>query len=130
MSISALFEQVGAPLTNIRWSWGAVRQDGAIVLRVWQNETQRINGRTYIQLTHHQAFVGKEGDRGYQERLRHVEQIQDGAKCYLVMCEPMDVKEIPRHIKAFNERELFLAGEIVELAGDFWVPLAARELIH
>lgn len=130
MSISNLFERVGAPLTNIRWSWGAVRQDGAIVLRVWQNETQRFNGQTYIRLTHHQAFVGKEGDMGYQERLRHMAQIQAGAKCYMVMCEPRDTKEVPRVIKAFNERELFLAGEIVDLAGDLWAPLAARELIH
>ncbi len=130
MSISNLFERVGAPLANIRRSWGAVRKDGAVVLRVWQNETKRINGKTHIRLTHHQAFVGNEGDMGYQERLRHAAQIQAGAQCYMVMCEPRDTNEIPRVIKAFNERELFLAGEIVELAGDLWAPLAAREPIH
>ncbi len=37
MSITAMFENLGAPLANSRWSWGGVRQDGAVVLRVWQN---------------------------------------------------------------------------------------------
>lgn len=130
MCISELFQRVGAPLANIRRSWGGVRQDGAVVLRVWQNETRRIDGQTYIQLTHHQAFVGNEDDLGYRERLRHMAQIQAGAACYLVMCEPRSTYEVPRVIKAFNERELFRAGDLVEQDGDLWVPLASREPIH
>ena len=130
MCISELFQQVGAPLANIRWSWGGVRQDGAVVLRVWQNETRRIDGQTHIRLTHHQAFVGNEDDLGYRERLRHMSQIQAGAACYLVMCEPRSTNEVPRSIKAFNERALFHAGELIEQDGDFWVSLASREPIH
>ena len=130
MSITAMFENLGAPLANSRWSWGGVRQDGAVVLRVWQNETRRINGQTHIQLTHHAAFVGKEDNLGYQERLQQVAQIREGAKCYMVICEPRDTKEVPRVIKEFNDRELFRAGQLVEQDGDWWVPISARELIH
>jgi hypothetical protein len=130
MSITAMFENLGAPLANSRWSWGGVRQDGAVVLRVWQNETRRINGQTHIQLTHHAAFVGREDSLGYQERLQQIEQIRHGAKCYMVMCEPRDTKEVPRVIKAFNERELFCAGELVEHEGDLWAPIATREPIR
>lgn len=130
VSISELFDQVGAPLANIRWSWGGVRQDGAVVLRVWQNESRTINGRTHIQITHHQAFVGKEDDLGYQERLRHIEQIRTGAACYLVMCEPRSTQEVPRVIKQFNEREFFRAGDLVAEDGDYWAPLVSREPIY
>lgn len=130
MSIRQLFERIGAPLANNRWSWGAVRRDGAVVLRVWQNENKRINGRTHIQLTHHEFFVGNERDLGFQERLRHIEKIRNGATCYMVMCEPRDPKEVPCVIKKFNARELFIAGGIVELEGDLWVPIDARERIH
>ena len=130
MSITAMFEKLGAPLANSRWSWGGVRQDGTVVLRVWQNETRRINGQTHIRLTHHVAFVGREDNLGYQERLQQLAQIRDGAKCYMVMCEPRNTQEVPRVIKAFNEREVFRAGELVEHEGDLWAPIAARESIH
>jgi hypothetical protein len=129
MSISELFQHVGAPLANSRWSWGGVRQDGSVVLRVWQNETKRINGKTYIQLTHRDVFLGNEGNLGHQERLHHVDRIRSGVACHMVMCEPKDTKQVPRKIKTFNERELFLAGDPIDLNGDMWVPIAAREPI-
>ena len=130
MCITAMFEKIGAPLANSRWSWGGVRQDGSVVLRVWQDETRRINGQTHIQLTHHAAFVGREDNLGYQERLQQIARVRDGAQCYMVMCEQRDRLEVPRVIKKFNDRELFRAGELVEQDGDFWAPLAAREPIH
>lgn len=126
MSITALFEKLGAPLANSRWSWGGVREDGSVVLRVWQNETKRIGGRLYMRLTHQEIFVGREDNLGYQERNRHAEQIRAGARCYMVMCEPKSTQTEPREIKDFNEREVFVAGEVVEHEGDLWAPLAAR----
>lgn len=130
MSISTMFEQLGAPLANIRWSWGGVRPDGTVVLRVWQNETKRIDGKLCMQLTHHQAFVGRENYRGYQERLSHVEILRTGAKCHMIMCIPKDAKTEPREIKAFIEREIFVAGDVIEHDGDYWASIAARESIH
>lgn len=126
MSITALFEKLGAPLANSRWSWGGVREDGSVVLRVWQNETKRIGGRLHMRLTHQEIFVGREDNLGYQERNRHAEQIRAGARCYMVMCEPKSTQTEPREIKDFNEREVFVAGEVVEHEGDLWAPLAAR----
>jgi hypothetical protein len=43
MSLSALFARKGAPLHNVRYSWGGVRADGTVILRVWQDETGRIH---------------------------------------------------------------------------------------
>jgi hypothetical protein len=84
MSISNLFKKLGAPLANVRWSWGGLRPDNAVVLRVWQNETKKRDGKLWAQLTHHQEFFGKEKDLGYQERNRHVALVAAGAPCYLI----------------------------------------------
>jgi hypothetical protein len=129
MSISEMFAKVGAPLVNIRWSWGGMRPDGAVFLRVWQNETKRRDGNTWAQLTHHQEFLGREKDLGYQERNRHVDCVLSGAPCFLVMCEARDLNEVPRVIKSFNERELFVAGAHTEYEGDTWVMISARKPI-
>ena len=126
MSITALFEKLGAPLANSRWSWGGMREDGSVVLRVWQTETRRIDGKLHIQLTHHEVFAGREDNLGYQERNRHAEQILAGARCYMVMCEPKS-RRPSREIKDFNEREVFVAGELIEHDGDLWVPIADRK---
>ena len=130
MGITALFDRLGAPLINPRRSWGGVRRDGSVVLRVWQNEAKRINRISCIQLTHHAEFAGREGDTGHQERLAHVARIQFGARCDMVMCEPKDPNGIPREIKGFNQRELFVAGEIFEYEGDWWAPIVARQPVH
>ncbi len=45
MSQAELFETLGAPLKNVRWSWGGVRKsDGAVFLRVWQDGTKKSMG--------------------------------------------------------------------------------------
>lgn len=128
MSITAMFERLGAPLNNSRWSWGGVRQDGSVVLRVWQNEAKRIEGKMYIQLTHYAEFVGKEDNYGYQERLRHVSQIHSGARCYMVMCESQKPISVPRKIKGFD-KDVLIAGGIIEHKGDWWVPIADRKSV-
>jgi hypothetical protein len=48
MTISSLFQSLGAPLANTRWSWGAQRSsDGAVFLRVWQDLKFIQEGRAY-----------------------------------------------------------------------------------
>lgn len=127
MSITALFEKLGAPLANSRWSWGGMRGDGSVVLRVWQNETRRIDGKFYVQLTHHEVFAGREDNLGYQERNRHVKQTQAGARCYMVMCEAEEPKTDPRKIKRFEKNSVLVAGELIEHEGDLWAPIADRK---
>jgi hypothetical protein len=86
MSITTLFEKLGAPLANSRWSWGGVREDGSVVLRVWQNDARRMDGVPHVRLTHHAAFVGREDNLGYQERLQQLARARDGAPYFMVMC--------------------------------------------
>jgi len=134
MSMSEYFRRLGAPLVNHMWSWGAVRaSDGAVFLRVWQDREQKIDGRWYTMLTHHEKFEDDPGNLGWQERLSHVELVRQGAKCYLVMCEAKDVSASPRSVRSFNDRELFIGGKCVEIDGDWWIErvgrLPAREVM-
>ncbi|MBA3313936.1 MAG: hypothetical protein H0T47_11720 [Planctomycetaceae bacterium] len=121
------FAKLGAPVANSRQGWGSIRpSDGAVFLRVWQDEVQMQDGRRLVQVTHHdphQMDVKNSGDR---ERLQHLERVREGAACYLVMCQATDVNAVPRVVKQFNEQEVFLAGGVVDLDRDSWIELGTR----
>ncbi len=74
MAISDYFKRLGAPLVNIRKSWGAVRDDSAVVLRVWQDRTSRHDERLFVQLSHFEKYRDDRGSEsfGYTERLQHI----------------------------------------------------------
>jgi hypothetical protein len=99
LSLTEMFASLGAPLANQRWSWGAERQnDGAVFLRVWQDESRKLDGRRSVRLTANAFFAEKPDNLGNAERLRHVELIRSGRPAYLVMCVAVDPKVEPRTI--------------------------------
>jgi NADPH:quinone reductase-like Zn-dependent oxidoreductase len=62
-SRAELFSYIGAPLNNVQWSWGAVREtDGSVFLVVWQDENLRRGTQSYS-LVHNQEFWGDTTDR-------------------------------------------------------------------
>jgi len=127
MTISSLFKKLGAPLINARWSWGAEREsDGAIFLRVWQDRKIVKDRVPIMRITHHSKYVNDPENRGWKERLMHIEKVRNGAKCYLIMCRVEDPNATPRKIKSFNEKEIFVGGELREMEGDLWVPVIER----
>jgi hypothetical protein len=128
MCISALFARVEAPLNNVRWSWGAVRPaDGAVFLRVWQDDQTMLDGKYYVRLTANQVFAVNDPDNyGYQERLMHVELVRNGARLFMIMCRARDPQAHPRQIAGFDRRELFVGGEWIEWDGEIWVELSRR----
>src|SRR5262245_791081 len=103
MSLSDLFKLLGAPLANVRWSWGSVREsDSAVFLRVWQDETRLIDRKRYARVISTEAFKGREDNLGYVERIEHVNRIRNGAPSYMIMCVAKDTKARPRSIATFN----------------------------
>ena len=130
MSISSFFSNLGAPLNNIWWSWGAVREsDGAIFLRVWQDRKRVENGQSLMMLTQREKYTDESKNAGWKERLRHVDQIRAGAKCYLVMCRAKDVDASPRKIARWNDKEVFLGGALRDMDGDVWIEIVERVLV-
>ena len=103
-----------------------MRDDGTVFLRVWQDKKRIVNGKPYIMVTHHDKHANDERNHGYDERNRHVKMIRDGATCYMVMCLAKDTDAIPRDIKSFNQKDLFLGGEMIEIEGDCWLGYTVR----
>jgi hypothetical protein len=119
---STLFQKLGAPLANNRWSWGAVRSDGTVFLRVWKDRIRIHDGSHFVQVTHHKSHDSDTpANPGHRERLEHVSRIQGGAPCYLIICEAEDTESRPRRVQCFNELEVFPGGRVAELDGEQWV---------
>ena len=87
MKATEFFEYLGAPLKNSRWSWGGVNSEGAVFLRTWTEQNKKINGVTCYLVLDHKRYRDGPKSAGYNQRIRHVKRIAEGAKCYLVMCE-------------------------------------------
>ena len=128
MSITNLFQSLGAPLHNSRRSWGSVRaEDGVVFLRVWQNPIHKHEGKIFMRLTDNEFFQNNDPQNsGYIERLDHVRLLEGGATSYMVMCIPRDEKAVPREIKNFDRRQLRLGGQVIEVNGDKWLEIKAR----
>lgn len=119
MNQSNFFKALGAPLTNVRWSWGGIRRDGSVVLRVWRDQMK--DGRVCI--LHPLGPEGQKHNPGYHERIRHIGLIKAGAKCYLVMCTAKDVTAWSRTIASFETEFVYEAGRLLEVNGKYWVEL-------
>jgi hypothetical protein len=128
MSLSTFFTKLGAPLANVRWSWGSVRPDGSVVLRVWQDRTKKFDDKLCVQLTHLEKYGDGRGadNLGYSERLEHLQLIRNGAKAILVMCLAKDPTASPREILSFNKEDVFIGGSLRNVDGDTWIELASR----
>lgn len=138
MTQSDFFAMLGAPLANIRWSWGSVRPDGTVFLRVWQDQIRRHDGLGFVRATNREAAEEWKEQTGpykpgYSERLWQVEQIRQGAVCYLIMCEAEDVDARPRRVREFNQEEVFPGGRMLRLDDDWWIellpPVPVRQVI-
>jgi|TARA_R100000049_G_C1952042_1_gene100660 hypothetical protein len=124
MSQAEMFANLGAPLNNVRWSWGSVREsDGAVFLRVWQDGTRKIDGKRFVWISDENP---PEGDLGANERLHHVTLINSGKACYLIMCQAVDTKAAPRQVQSFNAKEVFCGGEVLFDDGAYWIELKGR----
>src|SRR5438093_10909877 len=113
--MAEFFESVGAPLNNVRWSWGARRSsDGAIFLRVWKDQSHTdADGRHWVQIVWHSASPDWEpGRHGRHERQAHLKAIESGARCLMVVCEVEDASANPRTVRAFDHRTVLVGGEL------------------
>jgi hypothetical protein len=122
-----LFLRLDAPLANARWSWGSVRPaDGAVFLRVRQDLTSNLDNATYVQVLWESDEEDEAGSPGYRERVKHVELIEKGATCFLIMCQADDIEAVPRKVKDFDSDNVFRGEKVVKIDGYWWVKMGAR----
>jgi hypothetical protein len=127
MTQKDFFVALGAPLANQRWSWGSVRSDGVVFLRVWQDEVEKHEGTLVVKVTYWKPEEDHQRDSpGYRERLQHVERIRKGAPAFLIMCQAEDVTAAPRKVKHFSREDVFRGGGLQEILGEWWIELGSR----
>lgn len=128
-AISVFFEELGYPLRNRRWSWGA-RRENSILLRTWQDE-QDFRARTVTVLREPAAHQATDSF-GLDERIVQLKSLWNGeAAGYTVIVEVKDKEARPRQIKGYREDVVFAInrlearadGGIVAVLGEM-VPLA------
>jgi hypothetical protein len=132
MSFSELFKKVDAPLVNNRWSWGAVSNSGAVFLRVWQDQIQKINNKTYARITNYQKRDAEKGDHslGWPERLNHIKLIKNGAQAYCFMCIAEDPTASQRKVADFDSKQCWVGGDLIKRDRDNWLELIDRVKIR
>lgn len=106
---SAFFaEDLRAPLSNLRWSWGSVDEvSRRVFLRLWQEDLQSHKGKIQI-------FVldAKDTHRlGWQERQRHIALMELGYAAYGVICTSQEGGE---GISAYDSSRLIRLGALEE----------------
>jgi hypothetical protein len=121
---TTFFEMLGAPLTNARWSWGAVRpDDGAVFLKVWRDRMRTHDGAQFAQVTVRARFRDDPGNFRHRAREQQVDQVRAGSPCYLMECVAADPTARPRRVQWFNAAQVFPGGQVVELDGECWIEM-------
>ena len=126
MSMADLFQKLGAPLKNTRWSWGAVSEEGDVYLRVWVDEFRKIDDKQTVRVTRHRTSRSNPEKAGHKERLEHVAQIGAGAKSFCVLCEAKDPNNHPRELASFDNKTILVGGKLIQDGEDFWLELTQR----
>ena len=121
MTISQFFASLGAPLKNVRTSWGALGADGTVVLRVWQHEIARDEYGYYVRIARPETVTA--------ERLEHIDMIRYGAKAICISCVEAKYKgRNSGRIKSFS-KDYYIAepfGTYTDELGDIYLLLRTR----
>lgn len=94
-------------------------------MRVWQDGVRRCGDVMHVWIAFADDRVAS-SDLGHQERVRHIELVKNGARCYLIMCQADDIRATPRRVKDFDHENVFLGGKVIETESDFWIELLHR----
>ena len=149
-NVTDVFRKLGAPLNNMRWSWGAVRPvDGNVFLRIWADQMGYIENK----IPAHTAYDPKtmvcyigchdrdngESRPGWTERQEHIALIKAGKQAWGIQCKAREingqVQDIPherRVIESVDGKQVWELGEVFRaedpLGGgeDYWVTMPRR----
>lgn len=125
--MTALFEELGAPLKNKMWSWGAIREsDQTVFLRVWQDGTKKFkqfDGKYYTWIS---DVDDADQSLGANERRQQVAMIRGGSTTYMVMCQAEDDEAMVRVVLGYDDETLHLGGAVIEHEGKYWLENVAK----
>lgn len=128
-AISQFFVDLGFPLRNIRWSWGA-RSGDAVLLRTWDDEYTFKERK--LRVLDMADTNGPSESFGLDERVVQLKALWSGGVAgYTVIATAKDKDTNPREIVAYREDAVFALselgmnpnGDIVAFVGDL-VPIS------
>jgi HNH endonuclease len=106
-SISRFFSDLGLPLNNIRWSWGA-RSGDLLLLRTWADEFKKEGDVRRVTTLRGVGGYRNADSYGLDERYRHLEALWAGGVAgYTVMATVVDPAVRPREIKDYRDDGVF-----------------------
>jgi len=115
LSLTEFFKiKLDAPMSNNRWSWGAIRNDqSAVYLSIWQDEIRRDipkdpSSDTWADLLWSEELWAEVNGAtiARNERLKHIDLIKSGLPGFALIKIARDVKAMPREMKEFNSEYL------------------------
>jgi hypothetical protein len=128
VTITNFFKHLGAPLKNLNWSWGAQRkEDGTIFLRVWNDETRKDGRGEWAQVAWRVGDFSS--SPGHNERMKHLELVQSGAPCFLVLLDADDITAKRRTIRRYEDRIVGVGGEIKTDGDKTWIHIVRMKLV-
>lgn len=106
-SISRFFSDLGLPLNNIRWSWGA-RAGDLLLLRTWADEFKKEGDVRRVTVLRDASGYRNADSYGLDERYRHLEALWAGGVAgYTVVATVIDAAARPREIKDYRDDGVF-----------------------
>jgi hypothetical protein len=118
-----LFRRLNAPLSHNR-AWGAVRDDGTVVLTVWEHELREFDGAQYGQATHYDRHGDKpKPPPEHTKRIAHVELVKGGDPCLLIVNRAEEPDAVVRTVADVIEDEVFRGGRWREHDGEVFIEL-------
>lgn len=97
----------GHYFSNMRWSWGSINhQTKTVILRVWQHESVRLAHSSNNDGINDTIFYAHEDDDkrpANNERLKHLQAVEEGYRCYLLVCIPKDATAETWSIESFAQ---------------------------
>jgi len=122
--IGEFFEELGAPLSNVRWSWGAISIDSSkLFLRVWDDELETIDDAECIKFLD-PGYAGRSS--GYAERRRQIKALRTSIERYGVLCTAQSTDEKVRKIASFERGYLLKLGRLVMHRGCIFLEVLDR----
>ncbi len=124
--ISQFFAELGLPLRNIRWSWGA-RSEGIELLRTWQDE---YGGKERKVTVLRESSDYQETDSfGLDERIVQLQSLWQGNVAgYTVIAEVKDPAARPRETKSYRDDVVFAIKQL-EVRSDGSIAALLSELV-
>lgn len=127
--INVFFKELGFPVYNPRWSWGAHNKDG-VLLRTWADEFD--DSGKFVRVLGSTESRASNQSPGLPERIDHLRMLWAGGFAgYAVTATAVDVQARPRDIESYDSSQVHAIQSLMGAPdGSIWAELGDTVLIE